>query len=122
MSIQEDALPLDARVGTLRMSLTLSRRSGKMVEFPVRASHGALLRIVLDDGSPVPSGAVVTIKGQSEEFPVALRGEAYVTDLMEKNELQISWKGKACAISVALPHQAGPLPVLGPFVCHGVAP
>lgn len=122
LSIQQDALPIDARVGALRLSVTLARRSARVVEFPVRRSRGALLRLQLDDGSPVPSGAVVTVDGQAEEFPVARRGEAYVTDLARENRLQVRWKGQSCTLRVVMPDDGKPLPVLGPFICSGVAP
>jgi outer membrane usher protein len=122
LSIQQDALPLDARVGALRMAVTLARRSAKVVEFPVHRSRGALLRILLEDGTPVPSGAVVTVDGQAEEFPVARRGEAYITDLSRENRLQVRWKGQTCALRVIMPDDGKPLPVLGPFICTGIAP
>jgi outer membrane usher protein len=122
ISIDQNGLPLDARVGTLRMPVSLPRRSGRVVTFPVRATRGALLRITLESGAPLPSGAVVRLAGQAEEFPVALRGEAYVTGLARDNELEASWKGRSCRIRVAVPPDAGPLPVLGPFVCRGVTP
>ncbi len=121
ISIQQDALPLDAQVGTLRMSVTLGRRNAKLVEFPVRRSRGALLRLLLEDGSPVPSGALVTVDGHAEEFPVALRGEAYVTDLARENRLRVSWQGRSCTIRFTMPDDGKPLPVLGPFVCTGIA-
>jgi outer membrane usher protein len=122
ISIDQGALPLDARVGALRMPLTLARRSGRVVAFPVGATRGALLRITLEDGAPLPAGAVVRIRGHAEAFPVALRGEAYVTGLARDNELEVSWKGRRCLLAVTLPDDGGPLPVLGPFVCQGVTP
>lgn len=122
ISIRQDALPLDAQMDRMSLSVTPRRRSGSLVEFPVHTVHGALLRIVLDDGSPLPAGAVVRIEGGEEAFPVARRGEAYVTGLGRYNELQASWKGRQCSLQVTLPPDAGPLPVLGPLVCHGVLP
>ena len=88
----------------------------------MRSTRGALLRIILEDGSPLPAGAVVTAKGQDEQFPVARRGETYVTGLAQHNELQAWWKGRHCTLQVSLPADAGPVPRLGPFVCHGVTP
>jgi len=119
--IDQDALPLNAQVGTLRASATPSRRSGTLVDFAVHAVRGAVIRIVLADGGPIPAGAVARVDGQANEFPVALRGEAYVTGLRDRNEIRVSWKGRSCQLDVPLPADAGPLPVLGPFVCEGVA-
>jgi outer membrane usher protein len=122
ISIRTDALPLDAEIGAMRLSVTPRRRSGSLVEFPVRSVRGALLKIFLEDGTPLPSGAVVTVKGQEGTFPVARRGEAYVTGLARDNVVRAAWKGRRCTLQVALPPDPGPLPVLGPFVCHGVTP
>ncbi|HZX31655.1 MAG TPA: fimbria/pilus outer membrane usher protein, partial [Rhodocyclaceae bacterium] len=122
ISIRQDALPLDAQVGTLNLGVTPVRRSGTVVEFPVKAARGALLKIFLEDGRPLPAGALVGMDGREEEFPVALRGEAYVTGLDASNALWASWKGQRCRLDVAIPKDAGPLPVIGPLVCRGVAP
>ncbi|MGE5621392.1 MAG: fimbria/pilus outer membrane usher protein [Candidatus Bathyarchaeota archaeon] len=122
ISISQQALPLDAEIGALTMTVTPVRRSGSLVEFPVKAVRGALLRIFLDNGLPLPAGALVTVAGQDDEFPVALRGEAYVTGLASRNELWATWKGQRCRLDVELPRDAGPLPVIGPLACHGVVP
>lgn len=122
IGIRQGDLPLDARIDVLDMTVTPRRRSGSLVEFPVRSARGALLKIVLDDGSPMPVGSVVRVPGQEEAFPVARRGEAYVTGLKKQNYLRAFWKGRDCELEVELPAEAGPLPVLGPLVCHGVRP
>jgi len=122
ITIQPENLPLDAEVTTLRLSLSLSRRSAALVSFPVKPARGALLRIVLDDGAPLPAGALVSVEGGAEEFPVARRGEAYVKGLASRNVVQARWKGQRCDIEVTMPKSAGPLPVLGPLICHGVRP
>jgi outer membrane usher protein len=122
VSIRQEDLPLDAQIGSSRLHAVPARRSGAIVEFPVRPARGALLKLVLENGSPMPAGALVRIHAQSEEFPVAHRGEVYVTGLAIENELRASWRGQTCTIRIALPHNPGPLPVLGPFVCTGVKP
>src|SRR5205823_12028607 len=121
ISIEEHDLPLDAQVDKLKMEAVPYYRSGLLLDFPVRRSHGATLRIELDDGAPIPSGAIVRIIGRDEEFPVGLEGEAYLTGLEEQNHLRATWKGKSCELDVTLRSSADPLPNLGAFVCHGVA-
>lgn len=122
ISIRQDALPLDARVDALKVAVTPRRRSGSLVEFPVHRERGALIRIVLEDGTPMPAGAVVRLEGGEKRFPVARRGEAYVTGLETENRLLASWKGRECELRFTLPPDAGPLPVVGPLVCRGVSP
>ncbi|MBI5861364.1 MAG: fimbrial biogenesis outer membrane usher protein [Rhodocyclales bacterium] len=122
ITIQAESLPLDAEITTLRLNLSLSRRSAALVKFPVKPAHGALLRIIMENGAPLPAGALLTIAGGTEEFPVALRGEVYVKGLTSQNVVQAHWNGQSCDIEVTLPKDPGPLPMLGPFVCHGVKP
>jgi len=95
-------------------------RSGLLIDFPVRRSHGGTLHIRLDDGGPMPSGAIVRVAGRDEEFPVALNGEAYLTGLEDHNHLRETWKGRSCELDVDFPRTSDPLPALGTFVCHGV--
>lgn len=121
VSIDEHDLPLDAQVDKLKMEAVPYYRSGLLLDFPVRRSHGATLRIRLDDGAPIPSGAIVQVTGRDEDFPVGLDGEAYVTGLEENNRLRATWKGKSCEFDAAFPRSPDPLPSLGTFVCQGVA-
>jgi outer membrane usher protein len=120
VSIEERDLPLDAQVDKLKMEAVPYYRSGLLLDFPVRRSHGATLRIRLDDGAPIPSGAIVQVTGRDEDFPVGLDGEAYVTGLEENNRLRATWKGKSCEFDAAFPRSLDPLPSLGTFVCQGV--
>jgi outer membrane usher protein len=102
VSIEERDLPLDAQVDKLKMEAVPFFRSGLLLDFPVRRSHGATLSIRLDDGAPMPSGAIVRIAGRDEEFPVGLGGEAYLTGL--------EGRGKARAASSTLSSRARPIP------------
>jgi outer membrane usher protein len=121
VSIEEHDLPMDAQVDKLKMEAVPYYRSGLLLDFPVRRSHGATLRIRLDDGAPIPSGAIVQVTGRDEDFPVGLGGEAYVTGLEDHNHLRATWKGKSCEFDADFPRSTDPLPSLGTFVCHGVA-
>jgi outer membrane usher protein len=120
VSIDDHDLPLDAQVDKLKIDAVPYYRSGLLFDFPVRRSHGATLHLRLDDGGPMPSGAIVQVVGRDEDFPVALNGEAYVTGLDQHNRLRASWKGRSCEFDAAFPPSAEPLPDLGTFVCHGV--
>lgn len=121
VSIDEHDLPLDAQVDRLKIEAVPYYRSGLLLDFPVRRSHGATLHIHLDDGAAIPSGAIVQVAGRDEDFPVALNGEAYVTGLEQHNRLRARWKGRSCEFDADFPATAEPLPELGTFVCHGVA-
>lgn len=68
-------------------------RRGVLIDLPVHSTRGALLTIVLKDGSPLPAGATVKWIRGSQVFPVAMRGEVYVTGLRNNNRLRTLWNG-----------------------------
>jgi outer membrane usher protein len=90
ISIDAAELPLDAEIETQRQVAIPYLRSGVLVNFPVKPSRGATIRITLEDGNPIPSGAIVQVIGMDEEFPVALRGETFLSGLDENNTLVVS--------------------------------
>lgn len=119
--IEQADLPLDAQVGALELKAKPYFRSGALLRFQVQRSRGATLHIVLDDGKPLPAGAIVQIAGRAEEFPVAMQGLAYLTGLDRKNRLRVEWKQQSCTIPVDFPETRDALPDLGTFICHGVS-
>jgi len=122
IALEQADLPLDAKISTLKLSAAPYFRSGVFVEFPIARVRAATLHIILEDGSDLPSGALGRIEGKSEEFPVALRGEAYLEGFEKVNRLQFSWKGQQCSIEVVYPKTDDPLPNLGTHLCKGVRP
>ena len=114
-------LPMSAEIDSIEQIAVPAWRSGVKVVFPVRAGRGALLKILLDDGAPVPAGAVVQIKGDAAEFYVARRGEAFVTGLQSESRLTLKWDNQQCQLDVTLPPESpDEIPRLGPYTCTGV--
>ena len=114
-------LPMDTSIGTTQIDAVPYSRSGLVLKFPVERSRGALIRLVLDDGTPMPSGAQVSIferRGQS--FPVAARGEVFVNGLSQRNRLVAEWRGQRCAFRVNLESEGPVQPKVGPITCGGV--
>jgi outer membrane usher protein len=122
ISIEQMDLPLDAKVGSLSLDAVPYFRSGTVLKFPITRAHDALLSITLDDGTPLPAGALVKIAGQDEDFPVGHEGLVYLTGLTARNRLQATWRDQSCELTVPFPAKADPLPNLGTFVCTGVRP
>jgi hypothetical protein len=81
ISIEQAHLPLDAQIGSVQVDARPACRRGVLIDLPVHSTRGALLTIVLKDGSPLPAGATVKRIRGSQVFPVAMRGEVYVTGL-----------------------------------------
>ncbi len=95
-------------------------RSGLLLDFPVVRERGVLLQIVLDDGEPLPPSSVVVVEGRAEEFPVAYRGEVYLTGLGAKNRLRATYRGQSCDFELDVPPSTEALQKLGPVACSGV--
>ena len=114
-------LPIAAELDTIEMVVVPPARSGVRVAFPVRSGRGALITIRLEDGEPAPAGAEIELAGDTKEFFVARRGEAFVTGLQAKNTLRLKWGGRSCTLEVELPPgDKDEIARLGPYVCRGV--
>lgn len=122
VSLDAQSIPLSAQVNTLQLNAVPRFNSGVIMRFPITSTRGATLTIKLEDGKPLPAGANVQILGQTQNFPVGLDGEVYVTGLAAHNTLRASWNGQSCEISANLPNTPDPLPDLGAFVCRGIKP
>ena len=115
VSIDPVEVPLDGAIGTAAIDVTPGFRSGAVVRFPVDRAAAATLRLVLENGEPVPAGAQATLGATS--FPVALDGLLYVEGLREPTRLQVRWQGGTCSVSVRPPTDGGPIPDLGTLRC-----
>ncbi len=122
IGIDQRDLPLDAVLGGLKLDAVPYYRSGVLLEFPIKRVRAGTLNIALDDGEPIPSGAIARVEGKQDEFPVALQGELYIEGLEDRNRVTVLWKGQACTLDVTYPKTNDPLPNLGTFVCKGVQP
>jgi outer membrane usher protein len=122
IAIDQGDLPLDSQIDALQVEAAPYFRSGVLIGFGVRPARGALLTVLLENGAPLPPGAVVRVGSGEEEFPVGLRGEVYVSGLAANNRLRVSWRGRGCEFDVAYAAGADPLPHLGIYTCRGVKP
>jgi outer membrane usher protein len=120
--IEQADLPLDAQIDSLEQQAVPYRRSGVVVKFPVRHAFGGTIRVVLDDGKPLPAGAVAQIVGQPATFPSGLDGAVYLTGLAPSNRIAIAWREQRCELLVPFPTGLPPMPQLGTYVCAGVTP
>jgi outer membrane usher protein len=120
--VEQADLPMDAQVDAVQVDAVPYFRSGVVLRFPVKHSRGATLTLVLDDGKPMPAGAVATIAGRAEEFPVGLQGRLYLADLESDNRVRITWRGQHCELAVQFAQTLEPLPDLGTRQCAGVKP
>ena len=117
-------VPLDVTIDNATREVRPQDRSGVWVRFPVRVSHGALLRLVDDAGLPLPVGSVATLlKPPRPGVPVGYDGEAYVENLQPHNELLVERPdGRRCQATFDYHATAGDLPVIGPLICTEYRP
>jgi outer membrane usher protein len=87
------------------------------VDFGVRPSNGALIKILVPDGTALPAGSTVRLEGQQKDFVSAPGGEVYLTGLRAENVVTAYWSGKLCKISLHFKDGADPMPNLGDFKC-----
>ncbi len=120
ISVDPRQLPLDTRIDSDKMTITPRYRSGVVVKFPVARERGGTFRLVLSNGSPVPTGAEVILKGK--RFPVALDGLVYVSGLDHGMSAEAEWNGGQCAFRIDAPIGDDPLPDMGTIVCRAPAP
>lgn len=119
--LDPNELPISAELDTIELSAVPAYRSAVKVRFPVRSGRGALIRIELQDGQPAPAGAVIKIKGDTKEFYVARRGEAFVTGLQPENVVTLTWNRQSCDMSITLPPGTpDDISRVGPVTCAGV--
>jgi outer membrane usher protein len=120
--VEQADLPLDVTVDAMQVQAVPNFRSGVLLKFAVDRPRGALLAVRLENGEPLPTGALVQLAGGDEQFPSGLHGEVYVTGLQDNNHLRASWTGRSCEFTVPYTQSNDPLPRLGPYVCKSVAP
>ena len=124
--IEQADLPLDAQIDAVQLDAVPYFRSGLLLKFPVKRSRGALLTVVLENGEPLPAGALAQIIGdnveQNEVFPAGMGGELYLTGLAASNRLRVTWLEQSCEFMLPFPESTEPLPYLGTYTCTRVEP
>lgn len=121
VSVEQLDVPLDAQIDSLRISPVPAWRSGVLIDVPVRAASGATLDLQLDDGTPVPAGATVTLTSDdetgAETFIVGHQGLLYLSGLRAENQLQVRWPSRQCTAHVSYAAEKGSVPHLGQVTC-----
>jgi outer membrane usher protein len=123
LAIDPTDVPVDATVPFVTREVRPQDRSGVVVRFPVKVSHGALLRLADEAGRPLPVGSVATLAATRVAVPVGYDGEAYVQDLARRNTLTVERPdGRRCAVAFDYPPSPGEIPTIGPLICRESPP
>ncbi len=110
-------LPMNTRITALATEVAPYFRSGILVEFPIGPARAGILRLIDEAGQPIRAGAVATIDGRSEIFPVGKDGLLYLTGLDSSKHVRVKWNGDRCELEVPAPVGDEPLPDLGEHTC-----
>jgi outer membrane usher protein len=121
LRIEQADLPLGARIDGLEIEVAPYWRSGVLVAFPVARTRDAFFRILMDNGEPLPAGAIVYDEN-GDAWPVGHRGEAFISGLAEINFLHARHNGQRCTFELMVPDSNDPLPDLGQVNCRAATP
>lgn len=117
LAIQPEDVPFEYRITSTKVTAVPRGRGGVLVEFPMLRERPALLILHRPTGQPVSAGTLVKVMVSGETALVGLRGEAYLIDLPEEVELEVTHQGSLCRIIIKRPATNDPQPRLGPYTC-----
>jgi outer membrane usher protein len=123
LAIAATELPADVAIHTPSREVRPQDRSGVVVKFPIKLSHGALIQLVDESGVPLFPGISAKLRATGVTMPVGYDGEVYVEDLMPKNELIVEFPdGRHCTATFEYHPVPGEIPTIGPLRCMETKP
>jgi outer membrane usher protein len=118
LAIEATDIPADVTIPNASKEVRPQDRSGVVVKFPIKFSHGALLRLVDEDGVSIPLGSTATLQATGTAVPVGYDGDAYVENLNPHNEITVErMDGRRCTIAFYYRPVPGEIPSIGPLRC-----
>jgi outer membrane usher protein len=116
--IEPTDIPVDVTIGDAARELRPQDRSGVVVKFPIKFSHGALLKLVDQAGVPLPLGSTAKLLASGAVVPVGYDGDAYLPDLGPRNEVEVERPdGLHCRVTFSYKAVPGEIPTIGPLRC-----
>jgi outer membrane usher protein len=123
IAIEPNGIPLDSTIDVTTREVRPQDRSGVVVRFRVKISHGALLRLVDEAGVAVPLGSTARLRATGVTVPVGYDGDAYVEDLNPHNEVDVERPdGRRCSVTFDYHPVPGEIPTIGPLPCREQRP
>ncbi|MGA9585977.1 MAG: fimbria/pilus outer membrane usher protein [Terracidiphilus sp.] len=118
IAISATDIPADVAIDTATREMRPQDRSGIVVKFPVKFSHGALLQLVDERGKALSLGSSATLVATGVTVPVGYDGSAYVEDLSAHNEVRVvRMDGRSCTVLFEYKAVPGDIPSIGPLRC-----
>lgn len=118
VTIDPTDLPADVLLRDAAREVRPQDRSGVVVKFGMKISHGALLHLVDESGNVLPLGSSAKLLATGVVVPVGYDGEAYIEDLSPHNELVVERPdGRRCRAIFEYRATPGEIPSIGPVPC-----
>jgi outer membrane usher protein len=118
VSIDLDALPLDATVIDAARVVVPYRAAGAVVRFPIARTRAVRLSLVDAAGTPLPAGSLAQPEGGTDAVPIGYGGELYLPMPDTRTTLTVDLPaGGQCRVTVTYPAHAEALPNLGRLAC-----
>jgi outer membrane usher protein len=119
ISIEPTDIPPDVTLAFSSREVRPQDHSGVVVRFPAQISHGALLRLVDEAGTPVAVGSTATLRATGAVVPVGYDGNAYVQRLDAHNDIDVErLDGRRCSAAFDYRPVPGDIPTIGPLSCR----
>lgn len=118
LTIEPTDIPPDSTIKDASRAVRPQDRSGVIVRFPIKISHGALLKLVDEAGVPIPLGSTAKLQATGVTVPVGYDGDAYVEDLNPRNQVAVERPdGVRCTVAFDYHAVPGEIPSIGPLRC-----
>ena len=117
LAIDPMNLPANAVIDSMEQLIIPRRKGGVHVEFPIRFSQSALVKVTTRDNEPLPAGAVLMERDSEKNYITGWDGEVYLENLTAP--LVLYWADGECFITLQPSADSNlALPRLGPFICE----
>lgn len=118
--IEESDLPMDVQLSAFEHIVRPFARTGTVVSFTPRRERGVLMRVILEDGSPLPQSAEARIDGAETEIVSLPGGELYIPSLSGEARVTVNLESGTCSFEAKVADRDDPQPVLDGLVCRRV--
>jgi len=123
IAIEPVDIPADATIDLATREFRPQDLSGVVIKFPVKISHGALLKLVDKSGAPIPVGSTGKLRSTGVAVPIGYDGNAYVQDLDPTNTIDVELPdARRCSVVFNYKPLSGDIPLIGPLTCREKQP
>lgn len=117
ISIDQSDLPFDAEIDRLSINVTPALRSGVLVTFPVRRTHAGSGFIHYADGSPLPPGTRLDVRGQDAPLIVGFEGRVFISSPVRSVQLSAAGE-RPCSVGLELDEMPESMSEFGVLICQ----